>query len=97
MSCVHGLEHVECLTTTNLTNDDTVGAHTQSVTHQIAYRHLSLAFDVRRATLEREHVHLVEAELSSILHCDDALGVRDEARQHIQAESFYRSRYHRRR
>jgi hypothetical protein len=81
---VHGLEHVEGLAATNLTDDDAVGSHTQSVSHQVADPHLALAFDVRRTRFEWEHVLLVELELFRVLDGDDALVVRNEAREHVE-------------
>ena len=84
MAGVHGLEHVEGLATTDLTDDDAVGSHTQGVAHQVADLHLALALDVRRARLHREHVRLVELELLGVLDGDDALVGRDEARQHVE-------------
>ena len=84
MTGVHGLEHVEGLAATNLTDDDAVGSHTQGVAHEVADRHLALALDVRRARFEREHVLLVELELLGVLHGHDALVVGDEAREHVE-------------
>ena len=81
---VHGLEHVERLARTTLTDDDAVGAHPEAVLHEVADRDLALALDVRRAGLEREHVVLVELELLGVLDGDDALVGRDERRQHVE-------------
>ena len=73
MTGVHGLEHVEGLAATDLTDDDAVGTHTQRVAHQVADLDLALALDVGRAGFERQHVVLVELELLGVLDGDDAL------------------------
>ena len=78
MAGVHGLEHVEGLAATALTDDDAVGAHAQRVAHQVADGDLAPALDVLRAGLEADDVALVERELDRVLDGDDALAVRDE-------------------
>ena len=93
---VHRLQHVERLRAADLTDDDAVGAHAQRVAHEIALRHLALAFERRRPRFQRDHVPLLELELRRVLDRDDALGVRDERRQRVQHASSYRSRYRRR-
>ena len=70
---VHRLEHVEGLGAADLTDDDAVGAHAQRVAHEIANGDLSVAFDVGRASLEADHVLLVQLQLDGILDGDDAL------------------------
>ena len=52
--------------------------------HQLTDRDLAAALDVGRARLEAQHVVLVELELGGVLDGDDALVVRDEARQHVE-------------
>ena len=42
---VHGLQHVAALGTAHLAHDDAIGAHTQSIGHQVANRHRTLALD----------------------------------------------------
>ena len=81
---VHGLEHVERFSATDLTDDDAVGSHTQRVAHEVADLDLALALDVGRARFHREHMVLVELELLGVLDGDDALVSRDEARQHVE-------------
>ena len=81
---VHGLEHVEGLAATNLTDDDAVGSHTQGVAHQVTDLDLALALDVRRAGFEREDVLLLELELLGVFDGDDALVVGDEGGEHVE-------------
>src|SRR4029079_14048319 len=81
---VHGLQHVQRLTATDLTDDDAVGTHTQRVAHEVADLDLALALDVGRARFHPEHVLLVELELLGVLDGHDALVGGDEARQHVQ-------------
>src|SRR5262249_40679499 len=81
---VHGLQHVEGLTGTTLTDDDAVGAHTQAVLYEGADRDLARALEVRRARFHGEHVLLVELELLRVFHRNDALVSGNERRQHVQ-------------
>ena len=74
---VHGLEHVERLAAAALADDDAVGPHTQGVAHEVADRDRALAFDVRRARLERDHVILRQLQLGGVLDRDDALVARE--------------------
>ena len=48
---------------------------------QVALRDLALALDVRRARLEADDVRLLQLQLGRVLDRDDALVVRDEARE----------------
>src|SRR5450759_5106010 len=81
---VHGLQHVERLTATTLTDDDAVRAHTQTALDQLADRHGALAFDVRRARLELDPVRLLELELRGVLTRDQSLRLGDEGREDVQ-------------
>ena len=76
---VHRLHHVEGFGATHLTDDDAVGAHTQGVAHQVALRHLALAFQAGRARLQAHDVALLQPQLRRVLDRDDALRVRNEA------------------
>src|SRR4030081_3740543 len=80
----HGLEHVQSLTTTTLTDDDAVGTHTQTALDQLANRYRALAFDVGRAGLELDPVRLLQLQLGGILAGDEALGLRNERGQDVQ-------------
>ncbi len=74
----HRLEHVQGLACPALADDDPVGAHVHDVAHEVADRDLALAFEVRRARLERDDVVLPQLELGGVLDRDDPLVVRDE-------------------
>src|SRR2546429_432644 len=84
MARVHRLEHVERLGASDLADDDAVGAHSQRVTHELADADLTLAFDVRRPRLGRDHVLLLELELRRVLDRHDPLDVRDVGGHRIQ-------------
>ena len=81
---VHGLQHVEGLAAADLADDDAVGPHAQRVAHQVADGDAAAALDVRRTGLEADEVLLVELELGRVLDGDDALGLGDERRQHVE-------------
>ena len=81
---VHGLEHVQRLGATDLTDDDAVGPHAQGVADEIADGDLALALDVGRARLQADDVVLVQLQLDGVLDGDDALVVGHEARQHVE-------------
>ena len=89
---VHRLEHVERLGAAHLADDDPVGAHAQRVAHEVADRDVALALDVRRASLEAEHVALVERELGGVLDRHDPLVVRDRRRERVQQRRLARAR-----
>ena len=71
MTGVHGLQHVDCFSAADLTDDDAIGAHTQSVLDQVALGDLALALDVGRARLEPGDVLLLELQFGRILDRDD--------------------------
>ena len=74
---VHRLEHVQGLGAADLADDDPVRTHAQRVPDELADADLALALDVRRPSLERDHV-LLELELGGVLDRDDPLIARDE-------------------
>src|SRR5262245_29784881 len=64
---VHRLEHVQRLTGAALSDDDAVGPHPEGVPDELADRDRTLAFDVRRARLERHDMLLAKLELGRVL------------------------------
>ncbi len=84
MARVHRLEHVDRLGAANLTDDDAVGPHAESVPHEVADANLALPLDVGRPRLERDDVLLVELQLGCVLDRQDPLAVGDETRHHVQ-------------
>src|SRR3990172_8740153 len=84
VSGVHGLQHGERLTATDLTYDDPLGTHPEGVLDEVHDRHGALALDVRRARLEAHDVVLHETELRGVLDGDDALVLGDEARHDVE-------------
>src|SRR5690606_16311183 len=81
---VHGLEHVERLATTALTDHDAVGPHAQGRAHQVADRDLAPALAVAWAGLHAHDVLLAHLELDDVLDRDDPVAVGDEAGQHVE-------------
>ena len=81
---VHGLEHVERLGAAALADDDPFGPHTQGVRDQVAACDRALAFDVRRPRFQADDVVLLQLQFGRVLDRDDALVVRDEARQRVE-------------
>ena len=84
MTGVHGLEHVQCLATTALSNDDAVGSHTQGVDDQLANRDTAFTVDVCGTSLKTADVLLVKLQLRSVLDGHDALIDRDESRADVE-------------
>ena len=91
MAGVHGLQHVEGLGATNLSDQDAVGAHSEAVAQQLPDGELTLAFDVGRAVLERDYVRVIDLQLGRVLDGDHALVVRDEARDHVERGGLART------
>ena len=81
---VHRLQHVERLGAAHLADDDAVRPHAQAVAHEVALGDLAFAFDVRRPRFEAHDVRLLQLQLGRVLDRDDALVLRDEARQHVE-------------
>ena len=88
---VHGLQHVDRLGAAYLAHDDPVGPHTERVDEQHPLGHFALALDVGGPGLESHDVRLPQLELGRILDRDDALGLRDVRRQHVQQRRLSRA------
>ena len=78
MTRVHRLEHVQGLAAAALADDDPVRPHAEAVAHELPDRDLPLSLQVRRPTLQGDHVLLLHLKLSRVLDGDDALAVRNE-------------------
>ena len=85
---VHGLQHVERFFAANLTNDDAVGAHTQTVDEQLPLMDGAFAFDVGRARFQAYDVILVKLQFGGVFDGDDALAVGDVRRKNIEEGGF---------
>src|SRR5690242_510350 len=81
---VHGLEHVQRLAATTLTDDDAVGAHTEAALDQLTDGHRALALDVGRTRLELDPVRLLQLQLGGVFAGDEALVLGDERREDVQ-------------
>ena len=84
MTGVHGLQHVEGLAATALTDDDALWPHTKRVDDKALDGDLALAVDVLGASLHAADMLLVELQLGRVLDGDDAVLHRDEAREHVE-------------
>ena len=81
---VHGLQHVEGFLAAHLAHHDAVGTHTQAVDDQLPLPHRALAFDVGRARFQADDVLLLELQFGGVFDGDDAVGVGNVSREHIQ-------------
>ena len=72
------------LAATNLTDNDAVWSHTESVPHQLTDSDLTLSLDIARPRLQCEHVVLMKLELSGVLHRDDALVCWDVSGEYVE-------------
>ena len=77
----HRLQHVEDFGAADLADDDSVGAHPQTILDQVALRDLALALEVGRPGLEPNDVRLLERQFGGILDGDDALVLGNEGRK----------------
>ena len=84
MPGVHRLQHVQHLVRAHLAQHDAVGAHTQGVAHQVAGADFAGALQVGRARFQAHHMPVLQAQLGGVLDGDDALGLGDPAREHVQ-------------
>ena len=91
MTSIHRLQHVECFATTALTNDNSLGAHTEGVHHQITNGNFTSPFNIWRAGFKRNHMLLTQLQFSSIFYCYDTFIIRDETGKHIQKCGFART------
>ena len=73
---IHGLQHVDGLRRSHLTDHNPVRTHAEGVHHERALVDLALTLHVRRPGLQPYHVGLAELELGRVLDGHDALGGR---------------------
>src|SRR6516165_789822 len=59
VASIHGLEHVERFFATDLAYDDAIGAHSQTVDHQVPLQNRALTFHVGGTTLQADNVTLL--------------------------------------
>src|SRR5580700_8260528 len=84
MARVHRLKHVERLGSAALADDDSIGAHTQSVTEEVADADLARSLDVWRSRLETHDVRLIEEQFGRVFDRDDSLGIREKGRENVE-------------
>src|SRR6202165_162547 len=85
---VHGLQHIESLFASNLTDDNAVRAHTQAVDDQLPLAHGSFAFDVGRTRFQADDVFLFELKFCGVFNGDNTIGVGNVAREHVEKSGF---------
>ena len=91
MAGVHRLQHVQRLGAADLSDQDPVRAHPEAVAEKLPDRQLPLALDVGRAVLESDYVGVVDLQLGGVFDCDDALVVRNETRDDVEARRLARA------
>ena len=92
MARVHGLQHLQALRTSYLTQNDSVWTHTQGILHQFALCDLSLPFDIGRTSFQTNDMLLTQLQLSCILNGHDSFGIGDKPRQDVQHRRLARTR-----
>ena len=85
---VHRLQHVERFAAAHLADDDTIRAHTQRVSHQIANGDLPRSLQVRGSCFQREHMRLLQLNFRRVLDGHDALVIRDVGGKNVQQRGF---------
>ena len=70
---VHCLQHVQCLSGTDLTDDDAVGPHAEGIAQEFTDGHFAFSLGIRRATFQTYHVVLLDLEFDGVLDGDDPL------------------------
>ena len=73
MTSVHRLEHVDGLTATDLADDDTIGSHTQGVSHQVALADFAFTFNIGRACFQTHAVWLLQLQFGRVFDGDEPL------------------------
>ena len=85
MTGVHRLQHVQRLAAATLTDDDSLGPHSQRGLDQIANRDLAGAGGVRVTGLEADKVvDMLDLQLGGVLDGDDTLIMRDVVGQRVE-------------
>jgi len=82
------LQHVERLAAAAFANDHAVGAHAQSVAHEVANRNRAAAFNVGRTRLQSNDMRLHKPQFGRVFDGDNAVGRRNEAAEHIEERRF---------
>ena len=81
---VHRPQHVDGLGSSDLADDDPVGAHAEGVAHELADRGGAEPVGGGRAGLEAHDVGAGQAELGGVLHGDDALAVGEQRAERVE-------------
>src|SRR4030095_9436522 len=88
----HCLQHVEGFLATHLTDNDTVGPHSECVFDQLSLPDLSAPLDIWWTGLKTPYMRLLQLQLGGILDGDQTLLCRNEARQGIEKRRLARAR-----
>src|SRR5260370_8889728 len=85
---VHGLQHIESLFASNLTDDNAVRADTQAMEEHVSLAYGSFAFDVGRTRFQADDVFLFELKFCGVFNGDDTIGVGNVPREHVEKSGF---------
>ena len=88
MPRIHRLQHVECLGTATLSNNDPFRSHSQTVPHQVRCGNLTFSFNVGRACFETHNVFLLQLQFGCILDRYDPVLVGYKTGQSVQQGRF---------
>jgi len=70
---IESSQQVDHLGSSNLTNHQSVGTHSQRLTNQIAHAHVPGTLNVGRSNFQPHDVFVVRVQLAGILHDQDSL------------------------
>jgi hypothetical protein len=73
VTSIHCLQHVDRFGAATFTNYDAVGAHAQSIAHEISDGYLRFGFGSLLAGFKSAKIHLVQLELCRVFYADHAL------------------------
>ena len=73
MPGVHGLEHIHDLGAPDLTHNNAIRTHPQTIADQFSLADLPFAFDVGRTGLQADDIMFLQLEFGGVLHRHDAL------------------------
>ncbi len=88
MTGIHRLEHVQGLTASYFTDDNSVGSHSKRIADQHSDGDFPFAFQVRRPAFQPDHVLLLKPQFGGVLDGHYAFIVRNVGRQHVQRGSL---------
>src|SRR5690349_5831454 len=88
MTGVHCLQHVYALCATDLTQDDPIRTHAESILDEFTLRDFTPALNIGRTRLKANDVILPQLQFGRILDRDDTFIIRDETGHDIEQGRF---------